>query len=260
MALDGQGARVGPGMPGAPARPPGWRRGCTRPPRTARTARSRRSATTRPHQAGPVRSRHGGLPRPAPRTGAWCCVGRGRWSRAGTARVVPPRAAGRPGWPRTSSARPRRGGGTPRRGRYCPAGAGAQARSPARRGQRRGRARRAGPGGRSCCPQGPAASWQAYPDGRAEPPIAGRPYQQMPVGRAAQRRRPLVTLRRCPMSCVTHVNRLGRYAADDDCPADCDIQNRLFWRVGTGRAFECCVPSAGWSRHQASRDGQRCDR
>lgn len=31
-----------------------------------------------------------------------------------------------------------------------------------------------------------------------------------------------------------------------------DIQNRLFWRVGTGRASECCVPSAGWS--QASRD------
>ena len=26
-----------------------------------------------------------------------------------------------------------------------------------------------------------------------------------------------------------------------------DIQNRLFWRVGTGRASECCVPSAGWS-------------
>jgi hypothetical protein len=35
-----------------------------------------------------------------------------------------------------------------------------------------------------------------------------------------------------------------------------EIQNRLFWRVGTGRASECCVPSAGWS--QASRDGQRC--
>jgi len=34
-----------------------------------------------------------------------------------------------------------------------------------------------------------------------------------------------------------------------------DIQNRLFWRVGTGRASEFCIPSAGWS--QASRDGQR---
>ncbi len=28
------------------------------------------------------------------------------------------------------------------------------------------------------------------------------------------------------------------------------------WRIGTGRASERCVPSAGWS--QASRDGQRC--
>jgi hypothetical protein len=26
-----------------------------------------------------------------------------------------------------------------------------------------------------------------------------------------------------------------------------DIQNRLVWRVGTGRASERCVPSAGWS-------------
>jgi len=34
------------------------------------------------------------------------------------------------------------------------------------------------------------------------------------------------------------------------------IQNRLFWRVGTGRVSECWVPSARWSR--ASRDGQRC--
>jgi len=34
-----------------------------------------------------------------------------------------------------------------------------------------------------------------------------------------------------------------------------DIQNRLFWRVGTGRGPECCVAPAGWSR--ASRDGQR---
>jgi hypothetical protein len=34
-----------------------------------------------------------------------------------------------------------------------------------------------------------------------------------------------------------------------------DMQNRLFWRVGAGRASECCVRSAGWS--QASRDRQR---
>ena len=61
MAPGGQGARPGPGMPGALGRPPGWRRrGCRRPPRTGRTARSRRSATRPPHQAGPVRSRHEG--------------------------------------------------------------------------------------------------------------------------------------------------------------------------------------------------------
>ena len=28
-----------------------------------------------------------------------------------------------------------------------------------------------------------------------------------------------------------------------------DIQNRLLWRVGTGRASECCVPSADGARH-----------
>ena len=40
MAPGGQGARPGPGMPGALGRPPGWRRrGCRRPPRTGRTAR-----------------------------------------------------------------------------------------------------------------------------------------------------------------------------------------------------------------------------
>jgi hypothetical protein len=27
-----------------------------------------------------------------------------------------------------------------------------------------------------------------------------------------------------------------------------DIQNRLFWRVGTGRASEHCVPSALWGK------------
>jgi nicotinate-nucleotide pyrophosphorylase (carboxylating) len=89
MAPGGLGAGPGPGMPGEPGRPPGWRRrGCRRPPRTGRTARSRRSATRQPQQAGPVRSRHGGRLRPALRTGAWCSAGRGRWSRAGTARVV----------------------------------------------------------------------------------------------------------------------------------------------------------------------------
>ena len=90
MAPDGQGARLGPGMPGALARPPGWRRrGCRRPPPTGRTARSRRPATRPPHQAGPVRSRHEGLLQPAPRTGASCFPVRARCTRAGTARVVP---------------------------------------------------------------------------------------------------------------------------------------------------------------------------
>ena len=85
----------GPGMPGAPGRPPGWRRrGCRRPPRTGRPATSRRPATRRPRQAGPVRSRQGRLPRPAPRTGAWCSAGRARCTRAGTARVVPARGSG----------------------------------------------------------------------------------------------------------------------------------------------------------------------
>jgi hypothetical protein len=174
--------RHGAGWPGRPARSwHAWRTGtparpgaggCRRPPRTGRTATSRRPATRPPHQAGPVQSRHGGPLRPAPRTGAWCSAGRGRCTRAGTARVDPPRPAGRPGWPRTSPARPRLGGGTPPRGRSYPADAAAQARSPARRRQRRGRARRAGHGGRSRCPRGSAASWQAHTDGRAEPPIA----------------------------------------------------------------------------------------
>ena len=85
----------GPGMPGAPGRPPGWRRrGCRRPPRTGRPATSRRPATRRPRQAGPVRSRQGRLPRPAPRTGAWCSARRARCTRAGTARVVPARGSG----------------------------------------------------------------------------------------------------------------------------------------------------------------------
>jgi hypothetical protein len=95
IALGGQGAGLGPGMPGGPVRPSGWRRrGCRRSPRTGRTARSRRSATRRSPQAGPVSCRHGGLLRPALRTGASCFPGRGRCTRAGTARVVPPRGSG----------------------------------------------------------------------------------------------------------------------------------------------------------------------
>ena len=51
----------------------------------------------------------------------------------------------------TSRVRQHPGGGIPRRGRCCFAGAGARARSPARGCQRRGRARQAGRGGRSRC-------------------------------------------------------------------------------------------------------------
>jgi hypothetical protein len=121
MAPGGQGTGPDPGMPGAPARPPGWRRhGGRRPPRTRRTARSHRSATRRPCSAGPLRSCPAGLPRPAPRTGACGFAGRGRRARARTARTVPAGAAGRPGWPGISPACPRRGGGTPRRGRCIP--------------------------------------------------------------------------------------------------------------------------------------------
>jgi hypothetical protein len=56
--------------------------------------------------------------------------------------------------PCTSSARPRRGAGRLRRGRCCFGGTEARVRSPARRCQRRGRARRAGHDGRSWCPRG----------------------------------------------------------------------------------------------------------
>ena len=94
-------------------------------------------------------------------------------TRAGTARAVPPGAAARPGWPRTTPARPRRGEGTPRRGTCRFAGAGAQARSAPRRCQRRGRARRAGHDGQSWRPRQSAASCRACHDGRPEPSTAG---------------------------------------------------------------------------------------
>ena len=107
-------------MPGVWARPSGWRRrGCRRPPRTG------------------VLPEVVGLPpgdlikqvRFGPAMEVCCgqhCVlellvfpGRGGRTRAGTARVVLPSAAGQSGWPRTSRVRLQRGGGTPRRGRCC---------------------------------------------------------------------------------------------------------------------------------------------
>jgi hypothetical protein len=161
-------------MPDLPGRPPGWRqRGCRRRPRTGRTARSRRSATRRPHP-GLVRSRHGGLLRPALRTGASCFPGRGPRTRAGTARIV---LQGQRAGPAGPAPVQRVGGEVEEH----LAGVGVISRVQgassltSSKCQRRGRARRAGHGGRSRCPRESAASWQAYPDGTAEPPIAGRP-------------------------------------------------------------------------------------
>ena len=106
--------RPGPGMPGVLGRLPCLRRrGCRRPLRTWRTARSRRSATRRLRPAGPAQFRRGRPLRPGLRTGASRSAVPGRRTRAGTARVVPPGAAARPGWPRTSPARPRRAGTRP---------------------------------------------------------------------------------------------------------------------------------------------------
>ena len=198
MALGGQGARLAPGMPGAPGRPPGWRRrGCRRPPRTGRTARSRRSATRRPHQAGPVRSRRG-----AAAAAKHCVLELG----------VPPAAEGGLGQePLAQSLQGQRIG---------PAGpapvqrvrgeaeehlaregvvARVQGRKLAhqtRRRQRRGRARRAGPGGQSRRPRavGPLPGGHVTTVRRQL--IARRPYRRMPAGPGG-----------CLMSCMTHLNR-----------------------------------------------------
>ena len=210
MAPGSQGARLGPGMPGALGRPPGRRRrGCRRPPRTWRTARNRRPATRRPHQADPARSRRGHPLRPALRTGTSRSAVRGRSPRAGTARAVPPGAAARPGWPRTTPARPQRGEGTPRQGTCRYAGAGAQVRSAPRRCQRRGRARRAGHDGQSWRLRESAASWRAYRDGRPEPPAVGAAFcSRRPASRPCNTvKRSLVTLGRYLPSCATRGNR-----------------------------------------------------
>jgi len=94
----------------------------------------------------------------------------------------PSKRSGQPGWPRTSPARPQQCRGTPRRGKCCSPGAELQARSPARRRHRRGRACRAGHGERRQRHQRSAVSWQAYPDTKARPPTASH-------GRPADRRR-----------------------------------------------------------------------
>ena len=149
----------------------------------------------------------GGLLRPA-RPGAWCSACRGTCTRARTVRVVPPTVAGQPGWPCTSSACPRRGGGTPRREGVVP------------RVQRRKLAHQledvsvAG----QLVEQGLAGDHGVLGSG----PLPGRHITTVrqnhrspggltggcppPTG-AAQCRRLPVTLCLCLMSCVTHVNR-----------------------------------------------------
>jgi len=93
------------------------------------------------------------------------------------------------------------------RGRCCPAGAAARARSAAGRCRRRGPARRAESGERSRCPREWAAFWQAYHDAKAESPVAGQPYQRMPAAdRCSPATATAVTVRRCLLRCVTHVN------------------------------------------------------
>jgi len=168
MARGGFGAGPGPGTPGALGRLPGWRPHVDkRRLRTVRTARSRRSATRRPRRAGPGRSRRPALPRRGPRTGASCFAGRGMCIRARTAAGSPPGRVGRRGWPRTRSARRRRGEGGPRRGRCCRAGAAGQARLAVRRCLRRAPARQAGAGGGGRVVRGGPFPGSHTPEGRA---------------------------------------------------------------------------------------------
>ena len=267
--------RYGVGWPGrwrrswhacAPARPPGWRRrGCRRPPRTARTARSRRSATTRPHQAGPVRSRHGGLLRPARRTGASCFAGRGRCARARTARVVPPTAAGQPGWPCTSSACPRRGAGTPRPGKVLYRGcSGASSLTSSKMS-----ASRASPSSRTRRAVMLSSGVGRFLTGRHITTV-GQNHRSpgglsggcpSPAG-TAQRRRPLVTLRRCPVSCVTHVNRRSvcrwRRAVWRAGRSVAGVMVRLDWRCEQQEGDVVMAPPAycgGWPGTRRGRGG-----
>ena len=122
------------GWPGRWAR--SWRAWPTGTPARLAAARMQATAANRAYcqkssvcQQATSSSRSGSVPAwraaaASAGSGSSCFPGRGRCTREGAARVVPPGAAGRPGWPRTSSARPRRGAGTPRRGRCYPAGAG----------------------------------------------------------------------------------------------------------------------------------------
>ena len=174
MAPGGQGGGPGPGMPGAPARPPGWRRRrCRRPPRTGRTATSRRPC----HQATSS-SRSGSVPpwrAAAASTAYWSLLfcrprkvhsGKNR-SRSpsrgsGSARLAPHQFS-------ASAARRRNTSPGKVLSRGC---SGASSLTSPEMS-----ASRASPASRIwravTASSGTGASWQAYPDGRAEPPIAG---------------------------------------------------------------------------------------
>src|SRR5271166_3924165 len=85
--------------------------------RTRRTVRSRQSATRRPRRAGQAQRPRAAPPLLGQRTGTCGSPGHGTRTRAGTAPAFPPRTPDRPGWPRTSPAGQRPGGGRPYRER-----------------------------------------------------------------------------------------------------------------------------------------------
>ena len=130
-------------------------------------------------------------------------------------------------------------------GKVLSRGAGAQARSATRRCLRRGPARRAGSGGRSQCPPGSAASWQAYPDTRAGPPVTGRPCRPMPAAdrcsavtpparHAASSPYELHDAREPPLRAAWGSRSIGQVAVQMGCSA----------RVVAGRR---CRRPAGWA-------------
>ena len=196
-------------MPGAPGRPPGRRRrGCRRPLRTGRTARSRRSATRRPHQAGLVRSRPGGLPRPALRTGA------SRLPAAEGALGQEPLAESLQGQ-RVGPAGPAPVQRVRGEVEEHLAGEGVVARVQGHKLAHQledvsvaGEAvEQDTTGGHGVLGSGPLPGRHITTVGQNDRSPGGLSSGCPSPAGAAQRRRPLVTLRRCLMSCVTHLNR-----------------------------------------------------
>jgi hypothetical protein len=126
--------------------------------------------------------------------------------RSGSARLAPHQSSASAAMPRNTSP-----------GKCCSPGAELQARSPARRRHRRGRACRAGHGERRQRHQRSAVSGQAYPDTKARPPTAshGRPADRRRDSPVRKRRYsalpPARPSRRFLASSTTCVNR--RYGA-----------------------------------------------